>query len=311
MKNFKKLSVAIVALAMCALLSVSVWAANSSGVSYTADFDDAKLCITGVEQTATLTININKEVEMDSVTAQVKSDLEISDITFEAFTDVSWNKETGMIIAWNPLDAANVSTDVLAVLTLKVPADVKAGTYKVTFDIQEISKDYGTPWEDGEILEATLTVAEHDFTNGDCECGAKKPVTDISVIYKGADLETAYTVEGSVVTVTYSLACKVGYWNETEGKYVALTATKVSDNTYSFTAPEGVAEVLLVVKGDVSSDGKVNNTDVTQAKAIYLGRKVPTNEATFAGDTTGDGVIKNPDVTQIKAHYLGRKDIAW
>ena len=42
-----------------------------------------------------------------------------------------------------------------------------------------------------------------------------------------------------------------------------------------FTAPEGVTEVVLVIKGDANLDGEFTNYDVTIAKAASLGRDVP------------------------------------
>ena len=71
-----------------------------------------------------------------------------------------------------------------------------------------------------------------------------------------------YTVSGQTVTVNHSLACKEGYLNG--GSYVVITATKNGDGTYCFTAPAGVTEVVLVVKGDVSGDGRINVDDTAK-----------------------------------------------
>jgi hypothetical protein len=78
-----------------------------------------------------------------------------------------------------------------------------------------------------------------------------------------------YTVSGNVVTVDHEVACKVGYLSG--GSYVAITATANGDGTYSFTAPAGVTEVLLVVKGDANGDANVNIVDkMTVAKSLLL-----------------------------------------
>jgi len=152
---------------------------------------------------------------------------------------------------------------------------------------------------------------EHTYVDGFCACGAEEPVTDITVVYKGAALANAFTVEGNVVTVTFSIACKVGYWSEADGKYIAIPAVANPDGSYSFTAPEGVTEVLLVVKGDVNGNGEVDNTDVTQTKATSLERRTLTAEAYFAADVNNNGEIDNTDVTQIKATSLGRRTLSW
>lgn len=162
----------------------------------------------------------------------------------------------------------------------------------------------------------------HDFTNGDCVCGAEEPVTDITVVYKGAALANAFTVEGNVVTVTYSMACKVGYWDATAGKYVALTATKVSDNCYSFTAPEGVTEVLLVVKGDVDGNGSVNLGDrLRLAKSMLPANNVnraPITEAwqIFVADVDESGAVNLGDRLRLAKSMLpinnaNRQTLEW
>lgn len=144
----------------------------------------------------------------------------------------------------------------------------------------------------------------HDFTNGDCVCGAKKPV---AVTAKG---NISYTVEGQTVTVTHSAACKVGYWDVTTGKYITLTATKVSDNTYSFTAPEGVTEVLLVMKGDVTGDGRYTLSDTraiakSRLKSEHKNYAALTEDwQVFAADVTGDGRYTLSDTRAIAKSRL-------
>ena len=148
-------------------------------------------------------------------------------------------------------------------------------------------------------------IEEHDFSKGDCPCGA----VGLTVVKKGNTI--SYTVSGRVVTVTCASACKVGYWDAVNGKYVAISAVANPNGSYSFTVPNGYNEVLIVVKGDVSGNGKVDNPDVTQAKAIFQGRRTPTAEQLFAGDVTGDYAVKNPDVTQIKAVFQGLREFTW
>lgn len=457
MKNTRKLSTVIIALAMCTLLVVTAWAANTANITYSATLDDSTLCVSDKDQTVTLTVKASGAVDMDSFTAQVTvpevtvSEVTVSEVTVPEglkltaitndtlnFTEDNFSLENGMIL-WYSTSGENVSNDLLATITITVPANTPVGEYVINFEIIDISKDYGKDvWETGTTVTATLTVsehadgdgdgdtdhdcdncgkanvddgcnggvntciagavcvecgttygsvdpnnhdlkttdakvptcteigwdeyvtcqrdgcghttyveksatdhawgeptytvnddgthtatytcgnnashtksdepAEHTYTDGKCVCGAEEPVININVVSKGVD---TYTVEGNVVTVTYSIACKVGYWSETDGKYLAITAVANGDGSYSFTAPEGVTEVLLVVKGDTNLNGEVANNDVTLAKLAYLQRRTLSNEASFAADVSGNSIVNNQDVTQIKLDYQGKRALSW
>jgi hypothetical protein len=158
---------------------------------------------------------------------------------------------------------------------------------------------------------AYVTNEDHDFTNGDCACGKVKPVTNVKVDYKGAALKNAYTVNGQVVTVTYSSACKVGYLQN--GKYVTtnITKNKISDNCYSFTIPDGVTEVVLIVKGDISGDGRFLANDKAAINAALSGKMSLSADKTFAGDITGDGRFLANDKAAINAILAGKITLAW
>jgi hypothetical protein len=83
-------------------------------------------------------------------------------------------------------------------------------------------------------------------------------------------------------------------------------------NTYTFTVPEDVEEVILVVKGDVNKDGTLSNYDVTLAKAGSLGITEDFDEiCRFAADMSVDGEFSNYDVTLLKAASLGRFTYGW
>ncbi|MBO4819309.1 MAG: S8 family serine peptidase [Firmicutes bacterium] len=122
-----------------------------------------------------------------------------------------------------------------------------------------------------------------------------------------------YIVNGNVVTVRFAIPCKVGYYDETQGRYVAIPAVVVEgeDNTYSFTAPEGVDEVVLVVKGDTTGDGSVNLGDATRIKAYYRHKTTLDQVALFAADVTGDGNVNLGDTTNITAVFRKKTTISW
>lgn len=131
--------------------------------------------------------------------------------------------------------------------------------------------------------------------------------TDVTVTAVG---DIPYTVSGNVVTTTSANACKLGYL-DTNGNYVAIAATANTDGSHNFTAPDGVTEVLLVVKGDATGDGKINNSDVTRMKAALLGKTTLSASGVFAADTTSDSKFNNSDVTRMKAALLGKTTLAW
>ena len=144
----------------------------------------------------------------------------------------------------------------------------------------------------GEILEAT----PHDFNSGNCVCGEGKPITEIPVGVNKYDAETdsGYTVRGNVVTVKYNEACAVGYLKD--GVYVAIEAVMNDDGSYSFTAPEGVEEVVVVVIGDIDGDGDVDQIDVDlMAYSQMPEGEALTAEQHFAADINRNGVVNSAD----------------
>lgn len=166
----------------------------------------------------------------------------------------------------------------------------------------------------GEIVEGSTEA--HTYVDGVCACGAEEPVTNITVVSKGvgeydSTTDSGYSVSGNVVTVKYSIACKVGYWDETSSAYVAITAVANDDGSYSFTAPEGVTEVLLVVKGDVNGSGTVTGADKTKLNAVILEKTTLTEEATFAADVNDSGDITGADKTRLNAVILEKTTLKW
>ena len=127
----------------------------------------------------------------------------------------------------------------------------------------------------------------HDFAEGDCVCGTKK---DISVKVLG---NIAYTVKGNVVTVTHEYVCSLRYL--VDGSYVAIEAVANGDGSYTFTAPEGVSEVVLAVIGDMDVDGKVSISDVTVLLNFIGGKGEPAEGVET--DLDGEGGATISDVT--------------
>ena len=151
----------------------------------------------------------------------------------------------------------------------------------------------------------TLAKTPHDFSEGECVCGEAKPieVNAIGIDKLGETAEEGYSVRGSVVTVYSSAACKLGYLEN--GAYVALDAVQNADGSYSFTAPEGVSEVLLVIIGDVDGDGDVDEFDIdVLATSLMPAGEALTAEQYFAADVNGNGAVNSADRVYIARSLL-------
>ena len=135
-----------------------------------------------------------------------------------------------------------------------------------------------------------------------------QPDEDLVVIPTGVSSDS-YTIVGQTVTVQNALACRVGYLKD--GKYVALEATRTESGAYVFTAPEGVEQVLLVVKGDANGDGIVDVSDILRIKSCNLGTASLDAVQQFAADASGDDMADVADILRIKAHILGKTTLEW
>lgn len=152
-----------------------------------------------------------------------------------------------------------------------------------------------------------------DGYRGDAKSGTvtveAAAVTGVTVAAYPESLASSYSVNGQTVTVTYDKPCKVGYLGS-DGKYVAISAV-ASGSSYAFTAPDGVTEVVLVIKGDVNGDGEIKKSDITRLNAAFLGKTSATAVQQFAGDIVEDGGIKKSDITRLNATFLGKTALTW
>ena len=68
------------------------------------------------------------------------------------------------------------------------------------------------------------------------------------------------------------------------------------DGSYSFTAPEGVDEVLVVVIGDIDGDGDVDEADIDLMAGSQMPEGNPlTAEQHFAADINRNGAVNSAD----------------
>lgn len=287
MKIMNKFGKGIIAVVLCLLLATTAWAAEQIVVSYSATFDDDVLCINELmEKTVKLTAKAGELVEMDAFTAQVKvpEGWEIKGIANDnlEFGDGNFSLENGMIM-WYSDDAENVSNDLLADVTIQIPNDAEAGDYEIVFEIIDISRDWGMPWESGKTLTAKLTVADHadgDDADHECDtCGGA--VEGEECVYVPG--EPVWSEDNMTVTVTGTCAC-----GETATATAEAASTVTAGNcqneeitTYTATFAESwfAKTVTKEVKGEKDADVHVgeqkteyiNNGDDHTVKVAYAG----------------------------------------
>ena len=154
---------------------------------------------------------------------------------------------------------------------------------------QSYSYDDDQHWSICGVCGETFDKAAHTFGDDHkCDCGAQNFWVDCSE-------NIQYSIYKGTVTVTHGLACKAGYLKD--GKYVEILATANDDGSYSFSAPEGVTSIVIVVIGDVDQDGELSIDDKTMLDA-YLAdpENAPLNEIhKFAADVNGNGAINSVD----------------
>lgn len=258
-----------------------------------------------VGDTFTATLS-NKKMSIISFISQIrfnKDVLEVVSITeSEGYTNLASGAKTAVI-------ATVADANDRGVVGISV-----AKTEETTYPVKDIvtvtfkAKAAGEGWF--ELYESTdgTDGCESDISGGTVTVEAAA-VTGVTVTAYPESLASSYSVNGQTVTVTYDKPCKVGYLGS-DGKYVAISAV-ASGSSYAFTAPDGVTEVVLVIKGDVNGDGEIKKSDITRLNAAFLGKTSATAVQQFAGDIVEDGGIKKSDITRSNATFLGKTALTW
>lgn len=165
MKLGKKLVALLLVAVLCVSLVPSAFAANETnklGVIFSAEITPSELQVSDTEQTVTVTIKANKEIDYDGIgmVADLPENFKLVGVSNEkiALTGANYNLSTGAI-QFRTADAENTSSTNIVTLTYKVAANTAAGSYTLGVTAIEISKDYGMDrWENGATASATLTV---------------------------------------------------------------------------------------------------------------------------------------------------------
>ena len=112
-------------------------------------------------------------------------------------------------------------------------------------------------------------------------------------------LGEVFEVNGNSVTTDYFPLLKMGYMGS--GGYISIPYRANGDGSYTFTVPENVGYVELVINGDTNLDGKLSNADATKMKAFLQETADLSLLQVFAGDADMNGKISNADSTKLKA----------
>lgn len=258
-----------------------------------------------VGDTFTATLS-NKKMSIISFVSQIRFNKDVLEVVSITEGEGYTNLTSGAVVKVKPtVDEANANGVVGISIAKTVETTYPAkNIVTVTFK----AKAAGDGWFG--LYEST------DGTNGylgDNSGGAvtveEAAVTGVTVTAYPESLASAYSVNGQTVTVTYDKPCKVGYLGS-DGKYIAISAV-ASGSSYTFTAPDGVTEVILVIKGDVNGDGEIKNSDALKLNATLLNKTTMTSVQTFAADVNADNAIKNSDSLKLNAVLLNKSTFAW
>ena len=258
-----------------------------------------------VGDTFTATLS-NKGMSIISFIAQMRFNKDVLEVVSITENEGYTNLASGAVVKVKPtVNEANangvVGISVAKTVETKYPAkDIVTVTFK--------AKAAGEGW-----FKVDESTDGPDGYHGDASGGAvtveAAAVTGVTVTAYPESLASAYSVNGQTVTVTYDKPCKVGYLGS-DGKYVAISAV-ASGSSYTFTAPDGITEVILVIKGDLNGDGEIKKSDITRLNAAFLGKTSATAVQQFAGDIVEDGGIKKSDITRLNATFLGKTALTW
>ncbi len=193
---------------------------------------------------------------------------------------------------------SNVATNNGASLT------VSGGKFKM--NVTEYCDDKHHTVKVGEYYE----YGEHNFVDGVCEggCGATNHVS----VTAPEEIAGMYTVAGKKVTLhnDITVVYRVGYLN-VDGKYIAADIQSNGDGSHTFTVPEDVTAVVIVMLGDINGDGVLSIADCARLNASVNGKITLDEQTKLACDINGDGNVTKDDVTYLQSTLLGKTTLKW
>lgn len=285
MKKANKLLALVLAAALCLGLSLPAMAANSLGVTFTAQLDHATLNISDQDQTVTMTVSTNKDVDVISFQGVITHDaaLTLASISNETLGFVPANVNLGeKMFAWYDPFVQTHTISTIVTATFTVPANTPAGTYTVGLKdlncVKVTGTNYSDTWEDAGSASATLTLVDPSHREPQTITAA-----DVDMTYGDTDKKIDATAYGAI---TY--AVKAGSEDiidvAADGKLTAknvgeayVIVTAAGDNTYASATKE--------VKVTVSAKA------ITPAVTVSAGKLAYTGKAQTPSVTVKDGSV--------------------
>jgi len=212
------------------------------------------------------------------------------------------------MILWYSSTADDVTNNLLAEVTINVPAGTPAGTYEIAFDIIDISREWGTSWENGTKVYATLTVAGHaDGDDNDHLCDTCQGEIDGATCtyvpgeYVWGDNYSSCTVVGTCACGETAEATATVTSVTTEGNCVTEQKT-----TYTATFAESWAETQT--KADVVT-GEKNPNNHTGNNHLEKQKKATATEDGYTGDLVCECGVTVQTGTTIGKHQVKAEEL--
>ena len=126
----------------------------------------------------------------------------------------------------------------------------------------------------------------------------------------GGDNAPACQVDGQMLTVTCDRACVAAY-KDADGNYVRLIPTANANGSYSYTLPEGVAEVTVAVRGDLDGDGKLTAKEARRVMTAVTRADSLDALQMLCADLNGDGKISAMEARQVLSAVTNSAAVKW
>ena len=126
----------------------------------------------------------------------------------------------------------------------------------------------------------------------------------------GGDNAPACQVDGQTLTVTCDRACVAAY-KDADGNYVRLIPTANANGSYSYTLPEGVAEVTVAVRGDLDGDGKLTAKEARRVMTAVTRADSLDALQMLCADLNGDGKISAMEARQVLSAVTNSASVKW
>ena len=230
MKLGKKLLALLLAAVLCFSLMPTVFA----DVTYEAKLSSQELTVSEEDQTVTVTVKGVAAFECDGFGAQaiVPDGLELVSITNTELTSgFDANAASGRF-AMNA--DANFTLTEICVLTYKIPANTKAGTYVLGIEELEVTKDIFDTVTGGGVVTATLTIKGNNPV---------VPVESVSLDKTELKLAKGGNAKLTATVLPADATDKTVTWTTSKNKVATVaadaTVTAVGEGTAVITATAG------------------------------------------------------------------------